>query len=105
MFWIFGCYFTLGYIDKDHYNGLPLAAFGDVVVVSANYRLGAFGFLYGGSKEAPGNVAWFDQNMALKWVHDNIKSFGGDPNKVTIFGESAGSVSVGAHVISPVSRK
>ena len=62
------------------------------VIVSINYRLGALGFFYIPTKTA--NVGLLDQVAALKWVKNNIEAFGGDPNNVTIFGESAGSVSV-----------
>ncbi|XP_054165717.1 cholinesterase-like [Oppia nitens] len=85
------------------YNGSILAT-NDVVVVTTNYRLGPFGFLYGADESAPGNVGFYDQLLALKWVRDNIEAFGGDPNQVTIFGESAGSWSVSAHILSPLSR-
>lgn len=67
-------------------------------------RLNIFGFWYSGTYDAPGNVGLLDQNLGLKWVRDNIQYFGGDPNQVTIFGESAGSWSVGLHVLSPKSR-
>lgn len=69
-----------------------------------NYRLGAFGFLYGGTETAPGNVGLHDQILALHWVQRNIGHFGGDPTKVTIFGNSAGSVAVSSLVLSPLSR-
>ena len=67
-------------------------------------RLNIFGFLYTGTQEAPGNVGLWDQALALEWVNDNIKYFGGDPNRVTIFGESAGGWSTSLHIISPISR-
>lgn len=93
------------------YDGQTLAGDNDVVVVSLNYRLGVFGFfgqadLAGEDPGFPygGNQGLLDQRAALEWVRDNIASFGGDPKKVTIFGESAGSFDVCAHVVSPLSR-
>ncbi|XP_046676963.1 cholinesterase 2-like [Homalodisca vitripennis] len=76
----------------------------DIVVVFFNYRCGAFGFLSLENEEVPGNAGLKDQTLALKWVHDNIESFGGDPNNVTIFGLSAGGASVLFHLLSPSSR-
>lgn len=75
-----------------------------VVLVTINYRLNFQGFLCLGIKEAPGNVGMKDQVAALEWVKRNIRAFGGDPDNVTIFGESAGGVSVAMHVISPMSQ-
>lgn len=73
----------------------------DVVVVSSNYRVGAFGFLNLGHRVAPGNYGVKDLILALEWVRENISKFGGDPNNVTIFGVSAGSVLVHALLLSP----
>ena len=75
----------------------------NTILVAINYRLGAFGFLSLGSNEVPGNMGMRDQNMALKWVNQNIQLFGGDPNLVTIFGESAGALSVAYQILSPLS--
>ncbi len=93
------------------YNGRSLAESRDVVVVSSNYRLNIFGFfshpaLAAEDPDYPysGNQALLDQHAALEWVRDNIAAFGGDPDNVTIFGESAGSFDVCFHVASPLSR-
>lgn len=99
MVWVHGGGFTNGSSAEPMYDGARLAARGDVVVVSINYRLGAFGFLYlgevGGAAYAEsGNLGLLDQVAALRWVKDNIGSFGGDPRNVTVFGESAGAMSV-----------
>lgn len=120
MFWIHGGGNTTGstgdfvpfppYTDYRLYDGHTIAQDGNVVVVSVNYRLGVFGF-FGHSALAgedvgfpyAGNQGLLDQNLALQWVQDNIMAFGGDPNNVTIFGESAGSFDVCAHVASPMS--
>lgn len=78
--------------------------------VSMNYRMGRLGYFAHPAltKEAPdepvGNYGYMDQLAALKWIQQNIEAFGGDPKKVTIFGESAGGGSVMAHMISPLSR-
>ncbi|CAG2108106.1 unnamed protein product [Medioppia subpectinata] len=102
--WIHGGGLIAGSSTHELTNGEALAALGDVVVVSIQYRLHALGFLYSGTDEAPGNVGLWDQAMALQWIQDNIAHFGGDPNQVTIFGCSAGGWSVSLHVLSPISR-
>jgi len=97
LFWIHGGS-LLGGSNAD-FNGQPMSARGDVVVIAINYRLGAFGFLY-----VPGitaNVGLLDQVAALKWVNQNIKNFGGDPTNVTIFGESAGGLCVSTLMTMP----
>ncbi|XP_020812784.1 venom carboxylesterase-6 [Drosophila serrata] len=76
----------------------------DCVLVSLNYRLGSLGFLATGTKEAPGNAGLKDQVMALRWIQKHIHRFGGDPGSVTLLGYSAGSISIGLHMISPMSR-
>lgn len=78
----------------------------DIVYVSINYRLGVLGFLQlnDTSLGISGNAGMKDQVLALKWVQTNINKFGGDPNNVTIFGESAGSASVNYHLLSPSSK-
>lgn len=76
----------------------------DIILVIMNYRLGPFGFLSTEDQTVPGNMGLWDQNLAMKWVQDNIDAFGGDPNRVTLFGESAGSGCVGFHILSPHSK-
>lgn len=102
MFYIYGGGFISG--SADIYDGRVLSALGDVVVVTVNYRIGLFGFLFGDSPEEPGNVGIYDQILALKWVRRNIGSFGGDPDKVTIFGQSAGAWSTTALILSPLAK-
>ena len=99
-----------GYEGVHLYDGHTLAGTRDVVVVTTNYRLGVFGFfgdsLLAGEDPAypyAGNQGLLDQRAAMQWVQNNIAAFGGDPNNVTIFGESAGSFDVCAHVASPMS--
>jgi para-nitrobenzyl esterase len=109
LFWIHGGGFSHGSGAQPSYNGGPLAERGDVVVVSINYRLGALGYLYlgdhGGARwGAAANAGQLDQIAALRWVHDNIASFGGDPEQVTIFGESAGAVAVCTLLAMPEAR-
>jgi len=80
-------------------DGSKLAALSNIIVVTINYRLGIYGFLSIKDTGAKGNQALLDQNLAMKWVYDNAASFGGDNTKITIGGESAGSWSVGYHLI------
>ncbi|XP_015788758.1 uncharacterized protein LOC107365717 [Tetranychus urticae] len=105
--WIHGGAFMVGSgNDPDSYRGIPLVIVEDVVLVTFNYRLGVFGFLNPGEliPSLPANLGLWDQNLALQWVNQNIHLFGGDPNKVTIFGQSAGSMSVAYQILSPHSR-
>ena len=76
----------------------------EIILVTVNYRVGPFGFLTLGTPEAPGNAGMLDQVLALEWVQDNIAGFGGDPDQVTLAGESAGSFSAFYHLVSPRSR-
>lgn len=76
----------------------------DIIHVNINYRLGPLGFLSTGDNLVPGNNGLKDQVAALEWVQRNIAGFGGDPNKVTILGLSAGGASVHYHYLSPLSN-
>ncbi|OGM42956.1 lipase/esterase [Aspergillus bombycis] len=89
---IHGGRFSLGGAHSPYYDGQILADEQEVVVVTFNYRLNIFGF--SGAPGFPQNVALFDQRLAVEWVHRNIQAFGGDPNRITIFGQSAGGASV-----------
>lgn len=94
--------------DQLWYDGKVFAARHGLVVVSINYRLGGLGFMalpeLADEGSVPGNQGLLDQQQALRWVRDNIAAFGGDPDNVTIFGQSAGSADVCMHVVSPGSR-
>ncbi|KAL0819630.1 hypothetical protein ABMA28_007707 [Loxostege sticticalis] len=103
MVWIHGGAFTMGSGNAFLYGPDHLVSAG-VVLVTLNYRLGALGFLSLENEEVPGNMGLKDQVMALKWVRDNIEAFGGDPSRVTIFGESAGAASVHLHMLSKASE-
>ncbi|KAL1453757.1 hypothetical protein WDU94_010071 [Cyamophila willieti] len=76
----------------------------NVVLVTIQYRLGILGFLSFGNQMMPGNLGLKDQVLALQWLKDHIQNFGGDKDRVTIFGESAGGASVGLHLVSPLSK-
>lgn len=96
--------FMTGSSNLPAHDGSRLASRGDVIVVTMNYRLGSFGFLMANIEEANGNMGMYDQIMAIKWVKDNIKYFGGDPDNIVLMGSSAGAISIAAHMISPLSK-
>lgn len=104
--WVFGGGFYSGTISLNLYDGRILASEENIILVSISYRVTNLGFLYfeNARHEVPGNAGMFDQLMGLHWVRDNIKYFGGNPNNITLFGESAGAVSVSFHLLSPLSR-
>jgi len=109
MVWIHGGGFFAGFGGEERHNGARLAQKG-AVVVTLNYRLGPFGFLTHPAfaaespKHSSGNYGLLDQIAALQWVRRNIARFGGDPSRVTIFGESAGGMSVGSLIASPLAK-
>ena len=106
LFWIHGGGFVIGSGSQMVYDGSALVRRGDVVVVTINYRLGVLGFLDLGEQGevATANAGILDQIAALHWVQQHIAAFGGDPDNVTIFGESAGGMSVGTLLGSPAAR-
>ncbi len=108
MVWIHGGAFFMGSGSSPMYDGASLVERGDVVVVTVNYRLGALGFLELGwlDEDLAGsaNVGLLDQVAALEWVRDNIAAFGGDPGNVTVFGESAGAMSVTSLLVMEAAR-
>ena len=110
MVWLHGGGFTSGSGGFKIYDGVNLAGKHDVVVVTVNHRLNAFGYLYladlGGAKYAnSSNVGMLDIVAALQWVHDNISNFGGDPANVTIFGQSGGGAKVSTLLAMPVGER
>jgi para-nitrobenzyl esterase len=109
MVWIHGGAFIIGAGSQPVYNGHSLATRGNTVIVTLNYRLGAFGFMNlkeitAGKIPATGNEGLLDQVAALQWVRDNISSFGGDPDNITVFGESAGGMSIGCLMAMPAAQ-
>ena len=110
LLYFFGGGYVAGDASEFRYDGEAMARRG-IVVVTANYRLGVFGFLAHPAltAESPhrssGNYGLLDQVAALRWVRDNVAAFGGDPARITIAGESAGSISVNALMVSPLSRR
>ncbi|KAM7092315.1 bile salt-activated lipase [Molossus nigricans] len=110
MIWIYGGAYLMGSaqganILKNYlYDGEELATRGNVIVVTFNYRVGPLGFLSTGDPNLPGNYGLRDQHMAIAWVKRNIAAFGGDPNNITIFGESAGGASVSLQMLSPYNK-
>jgi para-nitrobenzyl esterase len=109
MVWIHGGAYVFGSGAVSWYDGTHFAHHGDLVVVTINYRLGPLGFLHLAEEFGPiaagsGNAGILDQVAALEWVRDSITAFGGDPDNVTIFGESAGANSVGTLLALPAAR-
>lgn len=108
--WIYGGGFMSGSASLDIYNAEMLAGIGNVIVASLQYRVGAFGFMYltpyfqGMEDESPGNQGLWDQTLAIKWLKDNAKAFGGDSDLLTLFGESAGGSAVSLHMLSPITK-
>lgn len=109
MVWIHGGAFIIGSGSEAMYRNSNIVSRGDVVLVSINYRLGALGFMNlrettGGKIPAAGNEGLLDQIAALQWVRDNIEAFGGDPDNITVLGESAGGMSIGSLMGMPLAK-
>jgi len=102
MMWIHGGAFIINRATEG--GDLTRLVEQDVVVVSINYRLGPLGFMTFGNDVVSGNMGLKDQNMAIQWTRENIANFGGDPDKITLFGQSAGGMSVHAQVLSPYNK-
>lgn len=102
MIFIHGGGFVVG--SGSMFKSEILASVGNVIVVTINYRLGLLGFMDLDDPVSPGNFGLWDQRLALQWVSENIGAFGGDKNRVTIFGSSGGAVSVGLHMMYPENR-
>uniref|UniRef100_A0A087X389 Bile salt-activated lipase n=1 Tax=Poecilia formosa TaxID=48698 RepID=A0A087X389_POEFO len=109
MVYLFGGAFLLGASDdvealgESLYDGKEMAD-GGVIVVTVNYRVGTLGFLSSGDERLPGNYGLWDQHAAISWVHRNIRAFGGNPDNITIFGQSARAASVNFQMVSPYSK-
>ncbi|XP_031841726.1 carboxylic ester hydrolase [Nomia melanderi] len=103
MIWLHGCGWICGAGHSDFYSPKFLLDH-DVILVTVNYRLGPLGFLSMEDTVLPGNNGMKDQAQSIRWVHENIAAFGGDPNRVTIFGESAGGASVHYHMMSDLTK-
>ncbi|XP_032064784.1 cholinesterase-like isoform X2 [Thamnophis elegans] len=101
--WIHGGFYLMGTSSLDVFNGAPLAATENVIVVTINYRLGALGFLYL-PPAAPGNLGLWDQQLALKWIKENAAALGGDPSRVTLLGQGVGASCVNFHLLTPKSQ-
>ncbi|XP_030647434.1 bile salt-activated lipase-like [Chanos chanos] len=110
MVYIYGGAFLLGasndlsFMGNSVYDGREMADRGKVIVVTISYRVGTLGFLSTGDASLPGNYGLWDQHAAIAWVHRNIKAFGGNPDNITLFGQSAGSASVNYQMLSPYNK-
>ncbi|XP_041854985.1 bile salt-activated lipase-like [Melanotaenia boesemani] len=110
MVYLFGGAFLLGasndveVLGNSLYDGKEMADRGGVIIVTVNYRVGTLGFLSTGDSRLPGNYGLWDQHAAISWVCRNIEAFGGNPDNITIFGQSAGAASVSFQMLSPYSK-
>lgn len=104
LFYVHGGAYSMGSASSLNYGPSYLMNNGSVILVTTQYRLNTLGFLATGDQASPGNYGMKDQVMALKWVKDNIRAFGGNPNSITVAGQTAGSACVHMLAMSPLSR-
>ncbi|KIH51564.1 Carboxylesterase, partial [Ancylostoma duodenale] len=105
MFWVHGGGYESGSAVAYGYKGLAdIYIPHDVIVVTIQYRLGVYGFFSTGDSRMPGNLGLWDMAEALKFIHTNARTFGGDPSRITVCGHSAGSAAAGQLILSPVTR-
>ncbi|XP_040010594.1 bile salt-activated lipase-like isoform X2 [Xiphias gladius] len=110
MVYLFGGAFLMGasndvaILGDSLYDGKEMADRGGVIIVTVNYRVGTMGFLSTGDARLPGNYGLWDQHAAISWVHRNIEAFGGNPDNITIFGQSSGAAGVSFQMLSPYSK-
>ena len=104
LLWIYGGGFWGGTSTLDLYDLRSMAAEENIIMVAMQYRVASLSFLFFDTEDVPGNAGMFDQLMAMQWVKDNIARFGGNPNNITLMGESAGACSASLHLLSPLSR-
>ena len=102
--WIYGGGFWSGTTTLEYYDLRAMAAEQNIIMVGIQYRVASLAFLFFDTEDVPGNAGMFDQLQAIQWVKENIAQFGGDPNRITLMGESAGACSVSLHLLSPLSR-
>jgi len=102
--WIYGGGFWSGTTTLDLYDLRTMVAEENIIMVGIQYRVASLAFLFFDTEDVPGNAGMYDQVMAIKWVKDNIAQFGGNPDNITLMGESAGAASVSLHLLSPLSR-
>lgn len=101
---LYGGFFGWGSTSLFVFDGVHFAARSKLIVITFNYRVNVFGFLNASSPVAPGNMGLYDQLEALRWIRDNVQAFGGDPDMVTIGGQSAGAISASYHMMSDLSK-
>ncbi|KAG0428163.1 hypothetical protein HPB47_024837 [Ixodes persulcatus] len=101
---LYGGFFGWGSTSLFVFDGVHFASRSKLIVITFNYRVNVFGFLNASSPVAPGNMGLYDQLEALRWIRDNVQAFGGDPDMVTIGGQSAGAISASYHMMSDLSK-